>query len=323
MFIQWLLRGCASLGIVLAAASSHAQGGPVSVLVGLPPGGASDTLARLVSHELSDQLKRTFIVENRPGASGSIAAQAVTRARPDGGTLLFTPSTHSTNAVLYPTLTYDTKKDFKAVGIVASTPYVLVVHPSVSATNLAELLEYLRGDKEKAFFATASAGSSQHISVALLGQLTGIDHIQMVHYKGSAAALPDILSGRVPMMFDNIALMLPYIQDGRLRPIAVTSRQRFPRLSDVPTIAESGFPDFDVTGWFGLLAPSHTPDAVVSQFSEALKTVRMSPEFSAKVLDIGGEPVTSGRTGSDADDFISKDIDRMRQIIETAGIKLD
>jgi len=318
-FFKW----CIGVLYASAAISVCAQDVPISVLVGLPPGGASDTLARLVSNQLGQELNRTFVIENRPGASGTIAAQTVARAKPDGNTLLFTPSTHSTNAVLYPKLAYDTKKDFKAVGVVASTPYVLVVHPSVPANNLDELLAYLRAQKQKAFFATASAGSSQHISVALLSQLTGIDHIQLVHYKGSAAALPDVLSGRVPMMFDNIALMLPYIKEGRLRPVAVTSRQRFSLLKDVPTIAESGFPDFEVTGWFGLLAPNHTPDAVIARLATALKVVRANPEFAAKVRDIGGVPVASGVTEGDADDFIHSDIDRMRRIIDKAGIKLE
>jgi len=318
-FFKW----CIGVLYASAAISVCAQEVPISVLVGLPPGGASDTLARLVSNQLGQELNRTFVIENRPGASGTIAAQTVARAKPDGNTLLFTPSTHSTNAVLYPKLAYDTKKDFKAVGVVASTPYVLVVHPSVPANNLDELLAYLRAQKQKAFFATASAGSSQHISVALLSQLTGIDHIQLVHYKGSAAALPDVLSGRVPMMFDNIALMLPYIKEGRLRPVAVTSRQRFSLLKDVPTIAESGFPDFEVTGWFGLLAPNHTPDAVIARLATALKAVRANPEFAAKVRDIGGVPVASGVTEGDADDFIHSDIDRMRRIIDKAGIKLE
>ncbi len=310
-----------SLTLSTGASAQAPDTRPIRLIVPYPAGGPADIVARAIAQPLSEELGRSVVIDNRPGASGMIGATAVAKAAPDGTTLLFTPSTHATNPALYPSLQYDTRRDFRAAGIVASTPYVLVVHPSVPATDVPSLLSHLRAHPQQAFFATASAGSSQHISVALLSQLTGIDHLQYVHYKGSAAALPDVLSGRVPMMFDNIALMLPYLKDGRLRAIAVTSPTRSALLPEVPTMAESGFPAFDVTGWFGILAPTGTPDRVIDEVAKALALARQTPEFATKVREIGAQLVDLDAAGSER--FVQNETTRMQQIIEKAGIKLE
>lgn len=177
---------------------------PLRMMVGFPPGGTTDVIARLVAQRLGGELSRSVVVENRAGASGNLAAATVAKADPDGNTLLFAPSSHATNASLYTNQSFDTVKSFRAVGMVAVTPYVLVVNPGMQATNLRDFVDYLKRNPGKVEFASASPGTGQHLAAELFKDEAGVD-IMHVPYKGSAAALPDLIAGRVPMMFDNIA----------------------------------------------------------------------------------------------------------------------
>ncbi len=318
------LIGMFGISIVLigavAANPPAASSTPTRVLVGLPPGGASDAIARALFMELGKKLNHTYVIENRPGASGSIAAGLVARAPADGATLLFTPSTHSANSILQPGLPFDTEKDFVGISIVATTPYVLVVHPSVAARDVKELVRSLKASPGTGTFAVQGLGSSQHLAAAQFKRLAGVEAV-IVPYKGSSAALPDVLNGRVPIMFDNIAVAAPFIKDGRLRALAITSRQRAPGLAAVPTMIESGFPDFEVIGWFGVFGPAGLGSDKVNDLARAVVEIKDDPAFAARLAQIGAQ--VSNINGEQVDRFVRDDIRRTLEIVRAADIKVE
>ncbi|WP_454691723.1 tripartite tricarboxylate transporter substrate binding protein [Achromobacter aloeverae] len=293
---------------------------PIRLMVGFPPGGTTDVIARLVAQRMAEDLKTSIVVENRGGASGNLAASLVAKSDPDGKTLLFVPSSHATNASLYTNQPFDTVKSFRAIGLVAVTPYVLVVNPKVAAHNVKDFVAYLKAHPGKVEFASASPGTGQHLAAELFKTEAGVDIVH-VPYKGSAAALPDLIGGRVPMMFDNIAVMLPHIQDGSLRPLAITSRTRSRFLPQTPTMVESGYPNFEVLGWFALLAPANTPEAIVNAYHASLKKVAANPDFIAQVGKLGGEVVV--RSPAETDTFIAAEVEKWGKVIRSANIQIN
>jgi tripartite-type tricarboxylate transporter receptor subunit TctC len=308
--------------IAAAAASalpSYANDQPIRISVGFPAGGTTDVIARLVAQNLGQKLGRSVIVENRAGASGNIAAQLASKAAPDGTNLLFVPSSHSTNASLYKKLPFDTEKDFTAIGMVATTPYVLVVHPQVSAKSVSEFIALLKSQPGRFNYATASPGTGQHLAAELFKKMASVDMTQ-VPYKGSAAAFPDLMAGRTPIMFDNVALMVPHVRSGALRPLAITSSKRSQLLPDVPTVAET-LPGYEIQGWFALLAPAKTPSNLVREYNAALNAVVSDAAFVSRLSDVGAETITG--TPAMANEYIQKEISRWGGVIRTANISLD
>lgn len=299
-----------------AAPAARMPGG-MKVLVGFPPGGTTDVLGRLVARELAELFRTTAVVDNRPGASGGIAAAAVARSQADGSTLLFVSSTHATNPSLYASLPYDTERDFVPIGLVATTPYVLTAHPDLGVRDLAGLVKYLKDKPGTVNYASASPGTGQHLAGELFGRMAGVDIVH-VPYKGSSAALPDVLSGRIQTMFENVAVMTPQIKLGSLVPIAVTGPKRSRLLPEVPTIAESGLSGFEVLGWFAVLAPAGTPPDVVTGLNAALQRVIALPAFSARLDALGADPV--GGSPGDCRAFIAGEIAKWRDVIRSAGI---
>ena len=306
--------------VAMSAAPAALAEQPMKIVVGFAPGGTTDVIARLVANGMAAKLGKSVIVENRPGASGNIAAQQVASAEADGMTLLFAPSSHATNATLYSTLRFDTKADFSAVGMVAATPYVLVVNPSLPVKTVPELISHLKANPGKLAYASASPGTGQHLAAELFKKSTGTD-ILHVPYKGSAAALPDVMSGLTPIMFDNIAVILPHIRTGAVRAVGVTTPKRSPLLPDLPTISESGVKDFDVSGWFALLAPSKTDAATISRLNQALNQTLQDPAVVKKLGDMGGEIIQS--TPKEADAFIGREIVKWRGVIDSAKININ
>lgn len=302
-----------------AAFPTYANDQPIRISVGFPPGGTTDVIARLVALNLGQKLGRSVIVENKAGASGNIAAQAASKAVPDGTNLLFVPSSHATNASLYKKLPFDTEKDFTAIGIVATTPYVLVVHPQVAAKSVSEFTALLKSQPGRFNYATASPGTGQHLAAELFKKMANVDMTQ-VPYKGSAAAFPDLMAGRTPIMFDNVALMVPHVRSGALRPLAITSTKRSQLLPDVPTVAET-LPGYEIQGWFALLAPAKTPSNIVREFNAALNAVVSDPAFVSRLADVGAETITG--TPAMANDYIQKEISRWGGVIRSANISLD
>lgn len=292
---------------------------PVKILVGFPPGGTTDVMGRIVAQELNAQLNKSFVVENRPGASGTIALGVVAKSEPDGHTLTVVSSTYGTAGALYANLPY-APSELRPVSMISSTPYVFVLHPSVPANSFPELLRLLKQNPGKYEFASTSPGTAQHLAGELVKRQAGVDMLH-VPYKGSGALLPDLLSGRVPMMFENIALMTPYIREGKLKGLAITSAKRSSLLPGVPTVAETGqgLEGFEVLGWFALLAPARTPPAIVNLLNAEVNRMIAKPAIVAKFQELGAEPM--GGSPEAAAAFIKSEEDKWGKVIREAGIK--
>ena len=311
---------CVIILLVLGSLAAQAQGYPsqtVRIIVGFPPGGTTDVIGRLVAQELTESLGRAVVVENRPGASGTIGSGIAAKATPDGHTLLVVSSTHGTAPSLYASLPYE-DKDLVPVALIATTPYVLVVHPSMAATNMAQLLAYLKQNPGKVEYASSSPGTAQHLAGELVQRMAGVNIVH-VPYKGTGALMPDLLAGRVPMMFENIAIMTPHIKKGSLRPIAISSAKRTPLLPDVPTVAETGLTGFEVLGWFALLVPAKTPPVVIRRLNNDVNAAIARPAIVVRFAELGAEPL--GGSPDQAAAFIRGEQDKWGKIIRDAGIK--
>lgn len=306
----------------LAGGAVNAQNFPsqtVRIMVGFPPGGTTDVIGRLVAQELGAQTGKTFVVENRPGASGTIATGAVAKAAPDGHTLVVTSSTHGTAGALYASLPY-AESELQAVGLVASTPYVFVVHPTIPAATFAELLALLKKHPGKYEFASSSPGTAQHLGGELVKRMAGVDMVH-VPYKGSGALMPDLLAGRVPMMFENFAIMMPHIRKGALRPLAASSARRTALLPDLPTVGETGagLEGFEVLGWFSVLAPAKTPPDIVRLLNAELVKMVTKPAIVQRFQELGAEPMSG--TPAETAAYIRAEQEKWGRIIREAGIK--
>ncbi len=291
---------------------------PIRMEVGFPPGGTTDVMARLVARELAAKLGRDIVVENRAGASGNIAAASVAQSAPNGNTLLFAPSSHAVNASIYPNLGFDTTRAFSAIGMVATTPYVLVVNPTLPADSVKTLVDYLKQHPAKVAFASASPGTGQHLAGELFKKSAQVD-ILHVPYKGSSAALPDLVAGRTGMMFDNIAVMLPHIKSGKVNAVAVTTSKRSALLAGQPTVAESGYPGFDIAGWFVLLAPAGTPDDVIARLSQGLNESLQGEALAGRLAELGAEVKRS--SPEEANQFVRDEVSRWAKVVDEVGIK--
>ena len=288
-----LLAAAAGLLVAsaLPAGGAWAQGAwptkPVRIIVTFPPGGAPDTLARILAEKWAG-LGQPITVENKPGAGGNIGADMVAKAPGDGHTLVIgTVGTHAINPSLYAKMPYDNIKDFTPISFLAATPNLLVVNKSVPANNVKELIDLAK--KQQLFFGSSGSGTSIHLSGELFNTMAGVK-MQHIPYKGRAEAIPDLLGGRIQMIFDNMPSALPLVQEGKLKAIAVTSAQRSPAAPNIPTIAESGLPGFDATSWFALLgSPGMPRDVQMKINAETLKALAL-PDVKEKLAKLGLEP---------------------------------
>jgi tripartite-type tricarboxylate transporter receptor subunit TctC len=293
---------------------------PVRIVVPFSAGGATDVAARIVGQKLAEEWGATVIIENKPGATGSIAAEYVAKSKPDGYTLLMgTGSVNSVFPAVKKNLPFDTLRDFVAVSNFFVTPNILVVHPSVPAKNVAEFIALLKANPNDYSFASSGVGSSIHLSGELFKQMAGV---QMVHvpYKGSAPAVADLVAGHVKVMFDNLASSWPYVKQGTLRALGVTGLNPDPLAPGVPTIAET-LPGYDATSWAGLLAPANTPPAIVAKISASVQRAIKLPDVTEKLKATGGTPV--GDTADHFARFMKDDIEKWRAVVEKAGVKID
>jgi tripartite-type tricarboxylate transporter receptor subunit TctC len=304
------LTGGVLVAAVMAGVTvAHAQGGAarvdypvkaVRVVVGFPAGGPTDILARLVSQKLSDAFTQQFVVDNRGGASGMIGAEMVAKAPPDGYTLLVVPATHSVNPSLYKKVPFDTLRDFTAVSLVAEGPFVLVVHPSVPAQSVQELIALARRHPGQLNYASAGVGGLPHLAGELFKSLTGV---RMTHipYKGAAPATIDLVAGHVTIMFNNMLSAAPHLKSGRLRALAVTTAKRSGALPQTPTVAESGVKGYEVSGWYGVLGPANLAPEVLNRLNMEINRVMREPEV---VKRLAGEGVDA--LASTADEFAAR-----------------
>jgi len=310
-----LARSLLALGVVSMASAAWAQDAypsrTVKIVVPYPPGGTTDLLARAVAARLTDSLRQTFIVENRGGASGSIGSDAVARAAPDGYTLLMgTISTHGINPAIGK-VPYDPVKDFQPVTDVADTPNVLTVNPDTPFKNLEDVLKAARAKPGSITFGSTSPGGSPHMSGELLKTMTGTDLLH-VPYKGGGPMLIDLLGGQIQLGFDNLPSSMPHIKAGKIRPIAVTTSERWPQAPEIPTIAESGVPGYEVSAWFGLLAPAGTPQPIVDQLQKAVAEILKMPQVNAQLLELGAKPV--GNTPQQFAAMIDAELKKWRNV---------
>jgi tripartite-type tricarboxylate transporter receptor subunit TctC len=305
---------------VLPARAAGYPDKPVKVAVGFAAGGGADIIARMVGTQMGVQTGQSFIVENKAGATGTIAAAYVAKAPADGYTLfLGSQSTMLVAPAIYPKLPFDTVKDFTPISMLVSMPMILAVHPSVPARNMQELIALAK--KEKLSYASAGAGGPQHVAGELFKTGVGLD-ITHVPYKGEAPALTDAVGGQVQVLFANVPAVAAYIQSGRLRAIAVTSLKRHPAFPDVPTIAESAkLPDFEVLTWYGLFAPAGTPADVVKKLEHEAIAALKSRELSGKVTEQGFTIV--GSTSQQFTDLMKAQVPRMAKLIKDANVRAD
>jgi len=320
------LVALAAISLALAGAPSvFAQATfpskPIRIVVPFPPGGTTDILARAAAQKMTEAWKEQVLVDNRPGAGGNIGAELVAKSPADGYTLLMgTVGTHSINPSLYAKMPYDHVKDFAPVILVASVPNVLVVHPSVPANSVQELIAYAKANPGKINFASSGSGTSIHLAGELFKTMAGV---QMAHvpYKGSAPAIADLVGGQVQIMFDNLPSALPQIKGGRLRALAVTSAQRAPALPDVPTVAESGLPGFEASSWFGLLAPAGSPRDAILKVNAEVDRWLASPEAKEKLTSQGAN--AAGGTPEDFARHIAAETAKWQQVVKASGAKVD
>ncbi len=320
------LATLAAAGLAAAAGACRpgsgglSEGKPIHIVVTFSTGGAPDTLARLIGERLNADWGVPVIVDNKPGAGGNTGADAVAKAPADGYTLVVgTVGTHAINGALYAKMPYDMVKDFAPVTLLATTPNLLVVNNGVPAKNVQELIAL--GKKEgRMTFASSGSGTSIHVSGELFKTMTGID-MEHIPYKGRATAIPDLLGGRVTMMFDNMPSSLPLVREGKLRGLGVTSAKRSPAAPDIPTIAEQGLPGFEAVSWFALFAPAGTPKPVVDKIQAQVKKILDSPAVSKKLSDIGLEPV--GSTAEELAAYQRAEIAKWAKVVKDSGAKVE
>ena len=307
---------------VAAAPAAHAQsaGKTMHIVVTFTPGGAPDILARLIGERLSVAWNQPVLIDNKPGAGGNTGADSVAKAPPDGSTIVVgTVGTHAINGALYGKMPYDMVKDFTPVTLLATTPNLLVVHNDVPAKTLAELIAL--GKREgKMTFASSGSGTSIHVSGELFKTMTGID-MTHVPYKGRASAIPDLLGGRVTMMFDNMPSSLPLVKEGKLRALGVTSLKRSPAAPEIPTIAEQGLPGFEAVSWFALFAPAGTPRPFVDRLQAEVKKILALPEVAKKLAEIGLDTV--GSTPDELAAYQRNEIAKWAKVVKDSGAKVE
>lgn len=314
-----LLAGGASLLGTAALAQSYPTR-PVKFVVPFPAGGSNDIIARILAQKLSERTGQQFIVENRGGAGGNIGAAAVAQADADGYTLLVTaPPPLTTNAALYPSLSFDPAKDFAPVSLVATVPIVLAVHPSVEARNVRELVALAKARPKTIQFGSSGNGSTNHLAGELLKTMAGIDIVH-VPYRGAAPAMNDLVAGHIPMMFDNMPAVLPQVQAKRINAIAVAGATRAAALPDVPTVAESGIPGFEAFSWFGVVAPARTPADVLKKLEDEIAAILKLPDIRQRLADLGSEPGALG--GAAFGSFLKDETVKWAKLIQASGARL-
>ena len=318
---------CAAIALVLCllqpahAQSSHAYPArPIHLIVTFPPGGGTDALARLLGQELGHRVGQAVVVENRPGASGNIAAEFVAKAPADGYTLLIVNSSFAMNAGLFGKLPFDPVRDFAPVIMVASVPSMIAVHPSVAAKDLRELIALGKARPGKLSFSSCGNGTPQHLGGEMLKRAAGMDMVH-VPYRGCAPALADLLGGQVPIGVNTVANTLPHVKSGKLRAIALLSLRRYPLAPEVPSVAEFGFRGIDVDQWYAILAPTGTPRDVIAVLNREFANATADPSVRERMLAASFEPLTS--TPERIAEIIREDVARWTKIVRELGVKVD
>jgi len=310
------------LALLLGVATAQTQTYPmrsIKIVVPATPGGAIDVIARLLGDKLTASMGQSVVVENKPGASNNLGTDYVAKSPPDGYSVVIVASSHATNKFLFKQMPFDPVADFEPVAFTHIVPLVLAVHPSVPAKNVRELIAWIKANPDKASFATSGKGSSLHMAAELFKSMGGIATMLHVPYRGSTAAHPDLLGGRTAMIFDTVTAILPHVQSGGVRALAVTTEKRSVALPDLPTISEAGLTGYDANTWGGILAPAGTPKAVVATLNAEINKALAAEDVRAKLvangIDIqGGTPERFGA-------YIKAEVVKWAKVTKDAGIE--
>ena len=293
----------------------------ITIIVPFTAAGTTDILARLVAQKLSEKFDKTVVVENRPGAGGTIGTALVAKAPPDGYTLVMaTIGTHAINSSLYKSMPFDAIRDFTPLTRVAMVPNVLVVNKDAPYNTVQELIAYGKANPGKLTFGSSGNGTTLHLSGELFKLRTGVQ-ITHIPYKGSTPAIADLMGGQISMVFDNMPSVIQHIKGGRLKALGVTSSTRNAQLPDVPTIEESGVPGYEVWSWFGLLAPAGTPQAVIDKLNREIVAIIRQPDVNTRILDLGSVPTPESSAEFAA--FIRAETDKWARVVKEAGVSID
>jgi len=322
--VNWISARSISATLALACLVGivHAQTYPVRavrVVVGFPPGGGTDIMARVLAPQLSQSLGQPFVVENRPGATTNIASDLVAKSAPDGHTLLFTTSSLAINASLYKNLTYDALRDFAPVSVFAESPNLLVAHTSAGA-NVKELLAQAKAKPGAMNYSSAGAGTSQHLAGELFKARTGVN-IAHIPYKGTAASLTAVIAGEVHFSFANVPAILGHVRSGRIRALAVLAPKRSELMPEVPTMQEAGVSDVIVPVWYALLAPAGTPREIVKMLNDATVRAARDPALKQKMVEQGADPV--GNTPEEFAKLLREEVAKWAEIVKISGAKAE
>jgi tripartite-type tricarboxylate transporter receptor subunit TctC len=313
-----LVAGTAALTTLTRPAAALAYPTrPVRVIVPFPAGGGPDVAARLISSWLSDRLGQSFIVEDRPGAGGTLATETVVRAAPDGYTLLSSSAANAVNASLYDKLSFDFVRDTAPVARIGDIPFVMVVHPSLPTSSVPEFISYAKANASKVNMASAGVGSFSHVSGALFTIMAGVD---LLHVPYRANFMPDLLAGQTQVAFTTITFSIPYIRTGKLRALAVTSARRSATLPELPIIGDF-VPGYEAIGWYGLSAPSKTPGDIIAKLNAETNAGLADAKLNARLVDVGAEPTPM--TPAEFGKLIADDTEKWGKVLRAAGIKIE
>lgn len=328
--VQWFVMILAIFSVITnAAAQSKSQDQSqlawpkqtIRIVVTFTPGGAPDILARVLAESWQQSLGVPVLVENRPGYGGNIGADLVAKSEPDGYTLLIgTVGIHAINSALYEKMSFHPINDFTPISFLASTPNVLVVNKKLGVSNLAELIELARSKPNELTFGSSGVGTSLHMSGELFKEMTGVQ-IRHIPYKGRAQSLPDLISGRISMLFDNLSSSLPLIKAGEVQALGVTTLKRSPAAPEIPTLAEQGLPGFEATSWFSLMAPANLPPAIQKRLNTLTRQTLNSPAVKNKLLASGLEPAPG--TPQELSKLIQSETNKWGRVVYRSGAKLE
>ncbi len=307
-------------GPVLAQAPDVYPSKPIRFILPFPPGGGTDILGRLISERLAAALGQPVVIENRGGAGGNVGAEAAAKSAPDGYTILLVAPSLAISPSLYSKLNYDPVKDFAPISLVATVPNVMITHPSVPARTLAEFIALAKTKPGGMNFGSGGSGTSNHLAGELFNIVAGVKLVH-VPYKGVNLAMNDVLGGQVQLVVIGIPAAAPHIKAGRLRALAVVAPKRSPALPDVPTVAEAGLPNFEVTTWYGVLAPAGTPRPIINRLNAELVKTMQVPDLKERLAAMATDPVTS--TPEEFADLIKQEISRWAKVVREAGLKAD
>jgi tripartite-type tricarboxylate transporter receptor subunit TctC len=314
-----LSAGCLALATAGASAQSY-PAKPVRVLVGFPPGAGVDITTRLVTPRLAEALGQQFVVDNRAGAAGNIAAEIAAKTPPDGYTLLFASAPIVMSQSLYKKLNYDLERDFEPVGLIASAPFILVVHPSLPVKSVKELVALAKSRPGQLSFASTGNGSTPHLSMEMFKTQAGIDLVH-ISYKGTPQAVIDIMSGQVQVMFANTLSVLPLIRNGRLRALGISGAKRSAAAPEIMTIAEAGMKGFEASTWFGVFAPSGTPPAIVQRLSTEIVRIVQQPDMKERLLAQGADPI--GMPAEEFRAYVKAELAKWSKVVQASGARVE